>query len=122
MDIYGYWEAVLSQDAIKMKSYFQDNAYVNWHDSNEHFTLEEFILANCEYPGAWNGAVERVEKAGNLLITATHVYTEDMSLSFHVVSFIKVLDNKICSIDEYWGQDEAIPQWRLDKHIGTAIK
>ena len=56
------------------------------------------------------------------IITATHVYSKDSSLSFHVVSFIKVKDDKIISVDEYWGDDGVAPQWRLDKHIGTVIK
>ena len=25
------------------------------------------------------------------------------------------------SIDEYWDDDGKVPQWRLDKHIGTPI-
>jgi hypothetical protein len=32
------------------------------------------------------------------------------------------VDGKIASVDEYWGDDGAAPQWRQDKHIGTIIK
>lgn len=122
MNIYKFWEATLAQDAVKMREFFHDDAYVNWHNTNEHFSLEEFIRANCEYPDKWHGEVERVEIIENLIITATHVYTENRTLSFHVVSFIKIIDNKIYSIDEYWGNDGAVPQWRLDKGIGKVIK
>lgn len=31
-------------------------------------------------------------------------------------------NNKIISVDEYWGDDGDAPQWRLDKHIGSPIK
>ncbi|EEV19128.1 hypothetical protein TREVI0001_0232 [Treponema vincentii ATCC 35580] len=41
--------------------------------------------------------------------------------SFHVVSFIKIKDDKIISMDEYWGDDGAPPQWRLEKQLGTKI-
>ena len=39
-----------------------------------------------------------------------------------VTSFIKIADDKIAALDEYWADDSDAPQWRLDKHIGTAIK
>lgn len=52
----------------------------------------------------------------------THVYAINKHVSFHVVSFISLKDDKIISIDEYWGEDDDVPQWRLDKHIGKPIK
>ena len=122
MDIYEFWKAVLAQDAEAIRSCFHENAYINWHCSNEHFTVEEFIIANCEYPGDWDGTVERVEAVGDLYITAVKVYPKDRSASFHVVSFIRVAEQKILSMDEYWADDGPAPQWRLDKHIGTAIE
>ena len=122
MDIYGFWRDVLAQKADAIRAYFHQNAYINWHCTNEHFTVEEFILANCEYPGDWDGEVERLERVNDLFITVTHVYSQDRTLSFHVTSFIKVLSGKIAALDEYWADDGAAPEWRLDKHIGTAIK
>lgn len=84
--------------------------------------MDEYIIANCEYPGEWNGVVERTEEMGNLLVTVANVYPKDKSVSFHVTSFIKIVNDKIISLDEYWADDSDAPQWRLDKHIGTAIK
>lgn len=122
MNIYEFWNAVLNQDEDKIRGYFHENAYVNWHCTNEHFTVEEFIRANCEYPGEWDGEIERCEMLGDLIITATHVYPKDRSVSFHVVSFIRLEGDKIIAVDEYWGDDGNAPQWRLDKHIGVVIK
>lgn len=122
MNIHKYWEDVLEQDEKAIKTYFHENAYVNWHNSNEHFTVDEFIRANCEYPGEWAGEIERIEKINDLVITVTHVFTKDNSMSFHVTSFIKLQDGKIAAVDEYWGDDGTAPQWRQDKHIGTKIK
>lgn len=121
LDIKKYWKAVLEQNAEEMRTFFKETAYINWHCTNEHFTVGEFIRANCEYPGQWDGIVERIEQIGNLTITATRVFTKDNKLSFHVVSFIKIENNKIISIDEYWGDDSVAPKWRLDKQIGTVI-
>lgn len=122
MDVYSYWRDVLAQNAEAIRSYFAPYAYVNWHCTNEHFTVEEFIRANCEYPGEWDGKIERLVQYETTLITAVHVYTKDRALSFHVTSFICLRDEKIISVDEYWGDDGAAPQWRQDKHIGTKIQ
>lgn len=122
MDIHEFWKAVIKQDADAVREFFREDAYINWHCTNEHFNVEEFIVANCEYPGSWNGEVERVEKFGDLFITVTHVYPNDRSLSFHVTSFIRVIDGKITALDESWADDGTAPDWRVDRHIGTAIK
>lgn len=122
LDIESFWKDVLEQNAEALKGYFCENAYVNWHNTNEHFTAEEFIRANCEYPGKWAGEIERKEVMVDLIITAAHVYSRDRALSFHVTSFIRVSGGKIAAIDEYWGDDGEPPEWRIAKQIGTPIK
>lgn len=122
MNVLEFMKAVLNQDERKIRAYFHPDAYVNWHCTNEHFTVDEFIIANCEYPGEWDGEVERVEVMGDLLIAVTRVYPKDKTSSFHVTSFIRVRDALIVSMDEYWADDGDAPQWRLDKHIGKPIK
>lgn len=121
MDIYKFWKSILEQNAGAIRDYFHKNAYINWHCTNEHFNVDEFIIANCEYPGNWEGEVERVEKTNDLLITVTHVYLKDRTQSFHVTSFIRVINDKIVAVDEYWADDGLAPCWRLEKHIGKAI-
>lgn len=119
-NVHAYWDAVLRQDADAMRAYFRPDAYVNWHNTNEHFTVEEFIRANCEYPGDWAGQVQRVVQQGTECITVTHVYSG--ALSFHVVSFIRLEDGLIASINEYWGDDGEAPAWRQEMHIGGRIE
>lgn len=122
MDIHTFWNAVLKQDADGIRPFFDSRAYIRWHNTNEHFTVDEFIQANCDYPDAWDGNIERIQELENLIITVTHVYATKKPLSFHVVSFLQLQDDKIISMDEYWGDDGIAPQWRLDKHIGKQIK
>lgn len=122
MDVCSFFKAVLAQDEQAIRNYFHEDAYVNWHCTNEHFNVDEFIVANCEYPGEWDGIVERIEVLGDLYIAAAKVYPKDRSACFHVVSFIKTANDKIVSMDEYWADDGNPPQWRLDKHIGKAIQ
>ena len=122
MDIHKFWEVVLHQDADAIREYFYPDAYVNWHNTNEHFTVEEFIRANCEYPGEWDGAVEQIIMSDTHIVTAAHVFSKDGSISCHATSFIRVVDGKITAVDEYWGDDSPAPQWRNNKHIGTEIR
>lgn len=122
MNIFEFWKAVLVQDGNEIRKFFHNDAHINWHCTNERFNIDEFIIANCEYPGDWDGRVERVETLNDLIITVTNVYLKDRSISFHVTSFIKIKEDKIISIDEYWADDGDAPKWRLEKHIGKAIR
>ena len=49
MNIQQFWESVLAQDEQKIRTYFHPKAYVNWHCTNEHFSVEEFIQANSNH-------------------------------------------------------------------------
>lgn len=115
-----YWESIAKQDEQKLRGFFCKDASIRWHNTNEQFSVEEFLRANCDYPGSWNGTVERIEQIGDLIITVTRVWTEGMS--FHVTSFIRMTGANIQNIDEYWGDDGCAPQWRMEKHIGKPIQ
>lgn len=114
-----YWNHIAAQDEEELRKYFHKDACVRWHDTNEQFNVEEFIRANCDYPGSWCGEVERVEHVENIIITVAHVWSKENS--FHVTSFFGMKDDKIKVLDEYWGEDGLVPQWRIDKHIGQPI-
>lgn len=120
--ILDFFKDVADQNANNLQRYFLSDAIINWHNTNEQFSTEEYIRANCEYPGDWCGEVERIELLGNLGITTTRIWLSDNSASFHVTSFFEFSDDKIISLDEYWGDDGVAPQWRLDKKIGKPIK
>lgn len=119
--IMSFWKNIAAQDADSLKRCFHENAYINWHNTNEHFTAGEFIRANCEYPGNWEGCVERIEHLNGLYVSVAKVWLKDESASYHAVSFFEFEGDKIISLNEYWGDDGPPPQWRLEKHIGTKI-
>lgn len=58
--IQSFWRDVVNQDATKLEIYFVPNATINWHNTNESFTVSEYIIANCEYPGDWCSEVCRL--------------------------------------------------------------
>jgi len=67
MDVKEFWIDVLKQNREKLISYFHKDAVIRWHCSNELFTVSEYIKANCEYPGEWEGKIERIEKTENTI-------------------------------------------------------
>ena len=77
MDIDRFFKTVLSQNAEELRKFFQKNAVIKWHCTNEVFTLVEYIKANCEYPGNWNGEIERIEENANTIILACRVFPRD---------------------------------------------
>lgn len=121
MDINAFWQDVLRQNQAQLAGYFRDDAIIRWHCSNEQFTVSEYIRANCEYPGQWEGEIERIEESGDTIITAVKVYPLDRSRSFHVVSFCKLENGRIAEMDEYWSDDGAPPEWRRKMKIGSPI-
>ena len=73
MDIRALWTAVLAQDEEAIRPFFHPDARVDWVCTNERFTLDEYITANCRYPGAWEGepsTVNRSAKAGAWMISS----------------------------------------------------
>lgn len=121
MDIKSFWKDVISQNRNVLPSYFADNAIIIWHCTNEKFTVEEYVKVNCDYPGKWEGEIERLVENGNEIILAGHVYSKDKKISCHVVSFIKLENEKICQLDEYWADDGEIPDWRIEMKIGKKL-
>ena len=122
MDVHAFFHAVLVQDAQALRAFFHEDALVDWPCSNERFTLNEYIRANCEYPGDWDGEVERVNAADDEIITACRVYLKDRSASFRVVSFLQMKNGKIARMTEYWADDSPAPAWRQEMKIGRPIR
>lgn len=121
MNINEFWNKVLAKDRDRLKEFFSEDAVIRWICTNEQFTVSEYIKANCDYPGDWDGSIERIEESGDTLILAGHVFPPDKSSSYHVVSFIKLKNNRICEMDEYWADDGEPPAWRTRMHIGKPI-
>ncbi len=113
-----YWNCITAQNEEILRKYFHEDACIRWHNTNEQFNVEEFMRANCDYPGNWNGEVERIEQAGRIAVTVTRVWTNE--ISFHVTSFFEIINGKIKKLDEYWGDDGVAPQWRQDRHLVKA--
>lgn len=115
------WKNMDKQNWNNLYTYFNKNAVINWHNTNESFNVEEFVIANSEYPGNWAIEIERLETKENLVISVVKVSLKGEDISFHATSFFEFKDNKIILLNEYWGDDGKPPQWRINKKIGRPI-
>jgi ketosteroid isomerase-like protein len=122
MDVENLWRQILAQRAETIRPYFCPDAVIQWPCTNERFTLEEYLRANCEYPGRWDGEVERIDQAGEVLITVAHVFARDQPVSCHVTSFIRLSGGRIASMEEYWADDGPAPLWRQELRLGRPIR
>ena len=126
MDIHAFavrfWDAVARQDEEGLFAFFSPGAQVLWHCSNERFTAAEYVTANCRYPGAWRGEVQRVETLPGGLLTVARVVNAETDDSFHAVSFFQLAGDKIVRLEEYWGDDGHAPAWRTELGIGSPIE
>ncbi len=120
-DMQAYWSAVLTQNECRLRDFFHPSAHVEWHNTNEHFTVEGFVRANCTYPGSWDGEIEKLVETERLTVTVVRVFSPTNALSFHVTSFFDIRDGLIASIEEYWGEDGQPPVWRRELGISSPI-
>ena len=121
MNIEAFLKSVVSQNEKEMRKFFHKTATIKWHNTNEKFTLDEYIKVNCEYPDEWESKIEKYEKVGNLVILVAFISSKTKNISFYVTSFLKILDDKIIELDEYWGDNGVPPKWRIDMNIGSKI-
>ena len=122
MDLSAFWNDVLSKNRTALPSYFCEDAVIRWHCTNEQFSVSEFVRANCDYPGEWEGTLERAEESGDLIISVVKVFPMDRSASFHAVSFFAMKEGRIRTLDEYWADDGDAPAWRKRMGIGRPIR
>jgi len=113
-------QAVAKQNAEALREFFTPEAVICWHDSNEQLTVDEYIRANCEYPGEWSGELQRVEKINNGFALVTKITSAESS---HLVTaFVKLDGNKITRLDEYYSDCGEAPDWRKAMKIGKPIE
>lgn len=121
MDVEDFLKSVVTQNETEMRKFFHKTATIKWYNTNEKFTLDEYIKVNCEYPDEWEGKIEKSEKIKDLIILVALINSKTKNISFYVTSFLKILDNKIIELDEYWGDNGIPPKWRIDMNIGSKI-
>ncbi len=120
IDWHAYWRAVFAQDREELPRFFAEGAEICWHCTDERFTVDEFVIANCDYPGEWEGELLRVFD-GDPVAMVAKVWAKGGSVSCHVTSFARLQQDMIVRLDEYWADDGEAPSWRKELGLGRPI-
>ncbi|MDR1794974.1 MAG: nuclear transport factor 2 family protein [Erysipelotrichaceae bacterium] len=116
----GFFEAIVSQNAKALQQYFSGDAEIFWYNTNEVFSLSEYIRANCEYPGKWQGELEVSEFTGTKGLLIYRVFDE--KIACRCVCFLTLKESLIRKMEEYWADITPPPSWRQEMKIGAPIK
>ena len=123
-DVHQFFGAVIRQDAEQLRKFFEPDALIVWANTNEQFTVDEYIRANCEYPGTWSGKIETLDIIDGYerrIVVVSKVWNAGGDAS-RAVSFIKFGDTEdglIQLLAEYWSEIGTPPEWRREMGIGT---
>lgn len=52
-----FFDAIVSQNRSELETCFEPDAKITWANTNEEFTVSEYVQATCEYPGKWQGDI-----------------------------------------------------------------
>jgi len=119
----GLWRDMHDQAWDKIAGYYSETAVIRVHDTNEQFTLEEFVSMNRSIPGGgWSVDVERLERAGDIVVSVARLTPKDDLDTNFVVSFFEVQDGKIVKQDDYWGVYGSPEEWRAGTPIGKPFR
>lgn len=109
--IKSFWNDLISSNKSELWKYFSEETLINVHNISRMITVEEYINRNCDHTEEWSGEIVRIVEMNGLSVVIAKINTSDVNLSYNVVSFIKIKDDKIINIDEYWAENGRMPMW-----------
>ena len=110
--VHAYWNAIHELRFQDVRELFCDTAEITWSNTEEVFTLDEFIAVNEAYPGEWEEEVLKCYETGDMIISETMVKGQEVS--FLAIGFFTIQGGKITALREYWTAVEAVPEWRKE--------
>jgi hypothetical protein len=101
--VHRLWSDIDARRWDNLPGYFSKKARIEWPNTGESFDAQGFRDVNSNYPGYWRVEIEKIIRAGRLVISVVKV--SDNASSFHAASFFTFGSRKILSLVEYWGED-----------------
>jgi hypothetical protein len=117
-----FWSEFDRANWDALRRFFTEDGYVDWVCTRERFTVGEFIEVMKAYPGE-NRLVtlQRLETAGNRIVTATEMRQPRTGRLHHAVTFFTFTADRIHSIAEYRTDGQDIPPWRKETGAGVPM-
>ncbi len=116
------WNDIGSQYWSKLTRYFTETAVIEWPNTNEYFTPEEWKTANEQYPGKWNTEIKSRFTNVDTVITVTLISNDADDLSLYATSFFQFKDDRIVYLTEYFSENVLPPAWRTALCISEIVK
>jgi hypothetical protein len=111
------WNKMSCQKFDELVAYFKPDCLIYWHNTDEVFSVLEYVHVNKIYPGNWKIEVLRLEKSNDVIISVVKITSNEEKISLHATSFFTFENHKISRLDEYFGLDEEPPIWRNNKEM-----
>jgi hypothetical protein len=126
-NVHEFFKAVIQQNRDKLRVFFEPDAMIFWANTNECFTVDEYVRANCEYPSEWDGGIEDFDviKSFDSKMVFVAKVRNAAGYAARVVSFITFGDTEdglIQYLTEYWSDIGEPPEWRQKMNIGARYK
>jgi len=126
-NVHDFFDAVVRQDAEKLRTFFEPDALIFWTNTNEQFTVDEYIRVNCEYPGKWNGHIDEwhiIAGYEKKMVFEAKVWNDvgAASRTVSIISFGDTENELIQQLVECWGDVSEPPEWRQKMNIGKRYK
>lgn len=103
-----FWADVARQDAAALREWFAPEAEVYWHCTDERFTAEEYIRANCEYPGTGR-ARWSVRNGRRTVVFRSQRCGRRTGAPVFMRCLFPFRGGRITRLDEYWADDGPRP-------------
>jgi hypothetical protein len=114
-----FWGDIDARRWDNLAAYFYKKARIELPNTGERFNALGFRDLNSNSPGYWHVEIEKIIRAGRLVISVVKVANN--ASSFHATSFFTFRGKKILSLLEYWGEDDG-PYRRHVKNVPKMIE
>ena len=120
-NVLDYWQDINMQLYQRLPQYFNPNATIYWHNSNEKFDPQELARVYQDFGGAWHVEIERLLACEGSVISIINARNTKAEGLYRAVSFFEYEDGLVRKLHEYWSRVGFAPDWRHEHGLGSNI-
>lgn len=109
-----FWKSVNMQEKEIIPTFFKDGATIFWQNTNEEMDVDEYVARTCSAEVERSYEIKQIEETGDHEWTCIVLMSSQaLNHEFYSIAFIKVEDDKIARLDEYWSEIGNAPTWKI---------
>jgi len=109
-----FWKDMNHHEWERLQSYFHTDAKISWPNTDEIFTVEDYLRVNRLYPGQWKLTLEDVQMTERNIVSIVLIQNKELFQSLRAVTFFRFESGLIVSLTEYFADDAKAPKWRAE--------